>query len=171
MGTNLPNFDRAEYVQPSEYNITPDAPRESVDHAVFVKSIVFGLGAAAVGALIYGLVGMFVHIGYVGLLVGFMVGKAMMTASDDLGGRKYQITAAVITYFAICFATVLEIVFDAMRSGGEHTPALFLALVGVAAPFLRLAANLGSGLINGIILIVAIRGAWRVTAGTRTYEA
>jgi hypothetical protein len=139
-----------------------------------VKSILFGVGAAVVGAVIYGLVGMFVHIGYVGLLVGYMIGKAMMTASDNLGGRKYQIAAGLITYFAICLATVLEVIFGAIRQG--HGPThlsvgllQFIALFGVAAPFLRFEGNFGSGLINFIILIVAIRGAWRVAAGTRTY--
>jgi hypothetical protein len=77
-------------------------------HAAYTRALVFGIGAAIAGLILYatfaiatGLV-----IGYVSLAVGWMVGTAMMKGSGGVGGRRYQITAALLTYAAVSMAAV-----------------------------------------------------------------
>ncbi len=45
-------------------------------------------------------------IGYISLAVGWMIGKAIMKGSGGVGGRRYQITAAALTYCAVSMAAV-----------------------------------------------------------------
>ena len=58
-------------------------------------------------------------IGYVSLAVGWMVGTAMKRGSGGIGGRRYQITAALLTYAAVSMAAVPVWIHYAM----EHRPA------------------------------------------------
>ena len=90
-------------------------------HAAYVRALLFGMGAAILGMILYatfaittGLV-----IGYVSLAVGWMVGTAMMKGSGGVGGRRYQIAAAVLTYAAVSMAAVPIWIHYA----GEHKPA------------------------------------------------
>jgi len=83
-----------------------EAPQDS--HQAFVRALLFGVGAALLGFLIYvvfalttGLV-----IGFVSLAVGYLVGKAMILGSGGVGGRRYQIAAVVLTYMAVSLAAV-----------------------------------------------------------------
>ena len=68
----------------------------------------FGGGAAFLGFVIYSAVGIItgLEIGYVSLLVGFLVGMAMKKGTGGVGGRKYQITAAVLTYAAVSMSAI-----------------------------------------------------------------
>ena len=81
-------------------------PRDS--HAAFVRGVLFGVGAAIVGLVLYATVGIVtgLMIGYVSLAVGYLVGKAMMKGSGGLGGRRYQVTAALLTYAAVSLAAI-----------------------------------------------------------------
>jgi hypothetical protein len=45
-------------------------------------------------------------IGYVSLAVGYIVGKAMKMGSGGMGGRRYQVTAALLTYAAVSIAAI-----------------------------------------------------------------
>jgi hypothetical protein len=38
--------------------------------------------------------------------VGWLVGKAMMKGSNGMGGRRYQVAAVILTYFAISVAEI-----------------------------------------------------------------
>ncbi len=46
------------------------------------------------------------YIGYVSLAVGWLIGKAIMKGSNGVGGRRYQITAVVLTYAAVSLAAI-----------------------------------------------------------------
>jgi hypothetical protein len=77
-------------------------------HAAYMRALVYGVGAAIVGMILYatfeittGLI-----IGYVSLAVGWMVGTAMMKGSNGVGGRRYQITAVLLTYAAVSMAAI-----------------------------------------------------------------
>jgi len=81
-------------------------PQDS--HTAFVRALLFGIGAAVVGFGIYvafalttGLVS-----GFVSLAVGYLVGKAIALGSRGVGGRRYQITAVLLTYMAVSLAAV-----------------------------------------------------------------
>ncbi len=68
-----------------------------------IKAFVLGSIAAAVGAGVYRMVtvGTGWHFSLVAIVVGYMVGGAVRSGSDDRGGLFYQLLAAFLTYSAI----------------------------------------------------------------------
>jgi hypothetical protein len=138
-----------------------------------------------------------IYIGYVSLAVGWLVGKAIMLGSKGIGGRRYQIAAVILTYAAVSLAAVpiaisyhlkaksqsesvqpqqQQSTADAESSQPDQTQQkpklsmgaaiLQLLVLGLASPFLELQDPL-HGIIGLIILMVGIRIAWRITAGSR----
>jgi len=96
---------------------TPNA-----SHAAFVRGILFGIGGAIVGLIIYatfaivtGLV-----IGYVSLAVGWIVGKAIKLGSKGFGGGRYQIAAVALTYAAVSMAAVPISINAMMKQQQRH---------------------------------------------------
>lgn len=89
-------------------------------HAAFVRGIIFGFGGFVLGLILYAgftiLTG--IEIGFVSLAVGWLVGKAIMTGSGGVGGRRYQITAVLLTYAAVSLAFI-PIVIHYMREHPE----------------------------------------------------
>src|SRR5208282_5296905 len=81
-------------------------PKDS--HAAFTRALLFGLGGALLGLVLYSAVGILLHlqIGYVSLAVGYLVGKAMMMGSGNIGGRRYQWLAIALTYAAVSLSAV-----------------------------------------------------------------
>lgn len=81
-------------------------PRDS--HAAFVRAILFGSVAAVIGMAAYAVVEITTNmtIGFLALGVGFLVAKAMMMGSGNVGGRRYQVVALLLTYAAISMAIV-----------------------------------------------------------------
>lgn len=111
-------------------------PRDS--HRAFVRGVLLGVGAAVLGLGIYvafalatGLVS-----GFVSLAVGYLVGKAIVTGSRGVGGRRYQITAVVLTYMAVSLAAVPIAVGVHMqhRNAQKHAQASDSAATPPAAP-------------------------------------
>jgi hypothetical protein len=109
----------------------------------------------------------------------------MSFGSGGVGGRRYQITAVLLTYLAVSMSAVPIAIYQmrqhqaqaqAPAQSGENATvpksqhmslakALgVLTLLGVASPFLDL-QNPVHGLIGLVILSVGIRFAWRFTAG------
>jgi hypothetical protein len=77
-------------------------------HAAFMRALLFGVGAAVVGLIAYATfeIATGIVIGYASLAVGWLVGKAMMKGSNGVGGRRYQITAVLLTYAAVSMAAI-----------------------------------------------------------------
>ena len=77
-------------------------------HAAFVRGILFGVGGAIVGLILYSAFGILtgIEIGYVALAVGWLVGKAIRKGSNGIGGRRYQIAAVALTYAAVSLSAV-----------------------------------------------------------------
>jgi hypothetical protein len=182
MSSNLPDFDKAEYLGQPQAPVYPNQIiggdveifAERADHARFVKAITYGVVAAIVGSLIYAAFTIITHIaiGYVAIGVGYLVGKAMLHATQGLGGRKYQVAAALLTYIAVSMASVPEILWSLHQNGTDisHISArglIFLAKYGIASPILELQQSIGGGLIGLFILFIGIRFAWRMTADRR----
>ena len=69
------------------------------DSQLFVRALLLGVGGAAVGMALYAgfVIATDFTIGYLALAVGWIVAKAMLIGSKGVGGRKYQITAAILT--------------------------------------------------------------------------
>jgi uncharacterized protein (DUF983 family) len=88
-------------------------PKDS--HVAFVRGILWGIGGAALGLILYSTVGIVTGftIGYLALAVGFLVAKAMMKGSNGTGGLRYQIVAVGLTYAAISISAVpIGIAYD-----------------------------------------------------------
>jgi hypothetical protein len=137
-----------------------------------------------------------IYIGYVSLAVGWLVGKAIMLGSKGIGGRRYQIAAVILTYAAVSLAAIpIAISYhlkaksqaesvqpqqqqptDAQNGPPDQTrqepklsfgaAILQLLVLGLASPFLEMQDPL-HGIIGLIILMVGIRIAWQITAGSR----
>ncbi|MGA2982367.1 MAG: hypothetical protein ABSG32_01060 [Terriglobia bacterium] len=78
------------------------------NHAVFTRGLLFGVGGAILGLILYAVFGIVTGwmIAYVSLAVGWIVGKAMMMGSGGIGGRRYQIAAVILTYAAVSVAAI-----------------------------------------------------------------
>lgn len=77
-------------------------------HKVFVRSLGYGAAAAIVGCAAYAL---FVilsgwTLGWAAIGVGYLVGWAMKRGAGDHGGRRFQVSAALLTYAAVAVAFV-----------------------------------------------------------------
>ncbi len=111
-------------------------PKDS--HQAFVRGIVFGLGGAFLGLILYAAFGILTGlvIGYVSLAVGYIVGKAIKMGSGGMGGRRYQIAAALLTYSAVSIAAIpifiSQIVKD--KKAEKHTQVQHAALPESSAP-------------------------------------
>jgi len=162
--------------------IRAQVPRDS--HGAFVRALVFGIVGALVGLVLYvafalstGLI-----IGWISVAVGFIVGKAMQMGSGGVGGRRYQVAAVLLTYFAVSMSAVpiaivqsnhnhqaqsqsVEVATEPRTHMGFGEAIGALALIGIASPLLDLRDDPVHGLIGLVILFVGIRFAWTFTAG------
>jgi hypothetical protein len=173
---DVPNFERAEYVSPYAADrevLAPEAP-QSVDKLAFSRAVAYGLVAAVLGSLIYGLVGLWIHIGFISILVGGMVGTAMMNGSGGLGGRRYQVTAVALTYFAVSLANVFDGLWFESRNGtgmaalvAHHVVAIVILVL--ISPIYLVFASLGNGLLGLLILFFGMQQAWRIAKGGPGY--
>jgi hypothetical protein len=77
-------------------------------HPVFVRGILFGVGGAIIGLILYSAFGILtgIEIGYAALAVGWLIGTAIKKGSSGVGGRRYQIAAVALTYAAVSLSAV-----------------------------------------------------------------
>lgn len=97
-------------------------PQDS--HVGFAKAIVYGLGGFLAGLILYAgfSIATGIQIGYLSLAVGWVVGKAMMMGSGNIGGRRYQIAAVVLTYAAVSIAAIpIALHFRSQASTTQQT--------------------------------------------------
>jgi uncharacterized protein (DUF983 family) len=161
--------------------IKEQMPQDS--HSAFVRGVLFGVGGAILGLGIYVAFALATGwiVGYISLAVGYIVGKAIVIGSRGIGGRRYQIAAILLTYGAVSLAAVPIAISQHMKQKsvqqaqvsdstavtapkmGPAKAVAFLALIGLASPFLDL-SNPAHGIIGLIILFVGIRIAWTLTA-------
>lgn len=104
-----------------------------------------------------------IEIGYMSLLVGIIIGKAMMMGSKGIGGRQYQITAVVLTYLVVALSQIPIVVYLAgiplsYVSWGAAIP------TALASPFQELKTDTFHGVIGLVILFVGMNIAWKLTA-------
>jgi hypothetical protein len=93
-------------------------------HSNFVRGIIFGVGGAILGLIIYSVFGIVtgIVIGYVSLAVGFIVGKAIRMGSGGVGGRRYQVAAALLTYAAVSMAAIPMGISQLMKEKKSQPP-------------------------------------------------
>jgi hypothetical protein len=144
--------------------------------AAFTTAVVYGIGAAIAGLALYAgfTIAFHFYFGYVALAVGWIVAKSMMAGSKGVGGRKYQIVAVLLTYFAISLASVPILIAEAYAKGNDIDWTKFAGVLlayGIASPILDLIGGVGFGLIGLVILFVGLRVAWRLTAARKVIVA
>ncbi|MFZ0139290.1 MAG: hypothetical protein WAK89_19650 [Candidatus Sulfotelmatobacter sp.] len=95
------------------------------NHAAYVRALAYGIGAAVAGLAGYALIAILLQgwvISYMSIGVGWIVGTAMIRGSNGIGGRRYQIAAAVLTYAAVSMAAVpIWIHFASVRHPQKQT--------------------------------------------------
>jgi len=99
-------------------------PQDS--HVGFAKAIIYGLGGFLAGLILYAgfSIATGIQIGYLSLAVGWIIGKAMMMGSGNIGGRRYQIAAVVLTYAAVSMAAIpIALHFRSKASTTQQTQA------------------------------------------------
>lgn len=134
----------------------------------FWRALVYGIGAALAGALVYYivLVALRMQIGFVAILVGYMVGRAIRKAVPG-GGRTYQIMAVLLTYWGITLSYVPVLYGNFMHRRGVGSPAYLLAYAfatSLIVPVLRLTHDF-SGILTPLIIGFGLWQAWKLTQG------
>jgi predicted lipid-binding transport protein (Tim44 family) len=86
-------------------------------HSAFARGMIFGIGGAILGLIIYSTFGIVTGlvIGYLSLAVGYIVGKAINMGSRGSGGRRYQIAAVLLTYVAVSLSAIPMAISQASR--------------------------------------------------------
>jgi predicted lipid-binding transport protein (Tim44 family) len=86
-------------------------------HASFVRGVLYGIGGAILGLILYSTFGIVTGlvIGYLALAVGYIVGKAIRLGSRGLGGRRYQIAAVLLTYAAVSLSAIPVAISQAIK--------------------------------------------------------
>ena len=172
---DMPNFDRAEYVQPQVIEgVVVGKPLSSQPlsrraPASFPLALLYGAIAAILGSIGYALVAsMGFMISIVAIGIAWLIAKAMMTASRGIGNRSYQIAAVLLTYFAVSFGELLPLLWRAHQQHGASLRILLNPVVLkyiLFGPFLELQQGLNA--IIGIVIIgIGMRTAWRMAAGS-----
>lgn len=92
--------------------------RSRDSHSAFSRALLFSIAAAVIGCIGYALFEILtgIMLGWAALGVGFLVGWAMKKGSRGIGGRRYQITAALLTYAAVAVAFIPV----ALHESGQH---------------------------------------------------
>ena len=158
-----------------------------------MRGFVYALGAAIGGAILMAVVTEVTgyQFALVSIAVGYLVAKALLKGTGGLGGRRCQVLAVVLTYFAVTTSFVPLVVRGLSEAPktpqtaeaqpesrpstqesakGEQAAspaalAIGLALIvaiSLASPFLILGEGF-SGIINALIIFFALSQAWRMT--------
>ena len=160
MSTNpTPQFDTAQYSTPPPQGPAPDT------QGAYPRALLLGIVGAAIGLALYAgfVILTEIRIGYISLAVGFIVARAMMIGSKGIGGRQYQITAALLTYAAVSMAFI-PLFLHWTHLSVSDIPLAKLIQLGLTSPFLELKADTFHGVIGLVILFVGINIAWKMTA-------
>ena len=168
---NTPDFSRAEYVKPplidGETGFVEGSRRARA--AAFPLAMVYGVVAAAAGAVGYALIGMSgFMVSIVTIAIGWLVARAMMTATRGVGGREFQVTAVVLTYLASSCGGLIDILVPALKAGYRvsQIPVVFMMKYALFGPILQLASSPLWGLMGLLILFYGLRTAWQLAAGS-----
>jgi len=171
MSLNLGNLETAEYresvVAPAPEAIAPFNP------ANLMRAIAFGVGGAAIGSLLYAGFIYLTHfeIGYLSIVIAYLIARAMMAGSNGEKGRPYQVSALILTCFSVAAANSLLLYWSVSKEGPIRLSLhnlLALIRFGFEEPFLEFRDSVAGALITLFILFIGLRAAWRMTSNDPT---
>src|SRR5262245_30956670 len=86
--------------------------------STFGRAMAFGIGAMIAGAILYYAVLAItkLEIGLVAIVIGYMVGYSVRRGSRGWGGRRFQVLALALTYYAVGLA-YFPLVIQSAREG------------------------------------------------------
>ena len=165
------DFERAEYVEPvvidGSTGYVPGSARANL--AAFPLALLYGVLGAIVGAVGYALIGLTgIMVSIVTIGIGWLVARAMMTATGGFGGRQYQVAAVVLTYLAASCGSLVDILMRASRQGVplSRISPLFLLRSTFFGPFLSFGSSPLWAAMGLLILFYGLRTAWQMAAGS-----
>jgi hypothetical protein len=123
------------------------------------QAALFGLGAAALAAgILYAVTALTrgIQFGVIGVLAGYLVGKAVRKGSGSAGGMQYQGLAMLLTYLSFAGSYAIEILRSVQAPGG--VPYLRLFDFALAAPVMGGFRNI----LGMIIIGIALWQAWKM---------
>lgn len=148
LGSDMPQFETAEYAHVpgtercricgafiageyyrvnnqmacSQCAVQAQAGQPKDSHAAFLRGLLLGVGAAAIGCALYSTIVIVTGftIGYLALGVGWLVAKAIMKGSNGMGGTRYQIAAVLLTYAAISMAEIPIAIAFSIKEHSAH---------------------------------------------------
>jgi hypothetical protein len=135
-------------------------------NAAFARGLLFGTVVALVGTPLYFL-SLFLcglYVGFVALPVGWLVGKAIKKGSYGEGGIRYQITATLLTYLAVCIANIPVLIGSFF--GTYRTPDIqwgMIFFMSTYAPLFQFQRG-AVGFVGEFLLFVGLYIAYRITA-------
>jgi len=145
--------------------ILEKAAGSSIELPVLGKAVVFGLGAAIAGAIIYWAVIEFLNleIGLVAILTGWMVGTAMRKGAENHGGRLLQFLSVLLVYLSVSAAYLPFALRGAEGDVGIITVAFMLAVL----PVFSIISSLPGGILSALIIGFGILQAWQLTGAAK----
>jgi hypothetical protein len=132
-------------------------------------ALLIGFTGTVAGMLIYASVttAMGWTVDYFSLIVGWIVGRAVIAGARGIGSFRIQGLAAFLTYIAVALNPMPAFLYYAYRRGITFDDLRSLLheiiLPGLIAPFTRLNADPVNGGINLFILVLGMGVAWRLT--------
>jgi hypothetical protein len=146
------------------------------DPATLAKAMLFGLGAAIVGAAVYWAVMYYAdsEIAIVAIFTGWMVGSAMTKATEGRGGRLLQVGAVLLVYVSVAMAYFAFLMSKALTESGAAASELGInagtvmisAALGLAMPIISIIGSMPGGLISALIIGFGMSQAWKMLVPT-----
>lgn len=128
------------------------------------------MAGVLVGAVLYGGFIQLTHIniGYLALVVAWLVAKSMLFGSGERGGRPFQIGAVVLTCLSVAMGNALMLYWSVSRTQSlwlsPHN-VLQLLRFGLFEPVYEFQDSVAGALLSLFILFLGLRAAWRMTSG------
>lgn len=94
--------------------------------------------------------------GFGAIAVGYGIGYAMRTAAKGAGGRKYQVTAALLVYAAVVIAA------DAHLVGRVDNPIWFYPFLTLAPFALMFLGRFQLGMLELFVVGIGVQWAWQM---------
>lgn len=129
------------------------------------KAMLFGSVAAVAGAVGYGAIIYYaqVELALITILIGWVVGRAVMIGADHRGGLGLQLASAVLTWLSCTMAFVPSLIAGAMSGAEGEVSTVAVTLTAMifapAFPFL--------GGLDILSLLILAFGVWQGFQGPR----